>query len=172
MSERTRFDNVINLATVPVEHWGDESGLIGADSQEVALAVGAVDLGYCVVSLAPGKRSCPFHFHHGEEEVFHVLSGRGILRQGDDAGEEEVELGPGDFAAFPPGTGIAHQLFNRGDEPFVYLALSNRIKNDVAEYPDSDKILFRGTRMMLRRNPTLSYFDGETPVHDASAPTQ
>ena len=93
--------------------------------------------------------------------MFLVLSGRGRLRQGDAKGEELIDVGPGDFCAFPPGTGIGHQFINEGDAPFVYVALSNRVKHDVCEYPDSDKILFRSTRTMVKRTPTLSYFDGE-----------
>ena len=159
---RSRYGNVINLEQVAPEVWTSPSGETEAESREVARAVGARDLGYCVVSLPPGKRSCPFHFHHSEEEVFHVLSGRGELRQGDGEGEDErLELGPGDVVAFPPGTRIAHRFTNTGDVPFLYFALSNRLPHDVAEYPDSDKVLIRKTRLMLRRTPSLDYFDGE-----------
>ena len=160
---RSRFRNVVNEEDLPEQVWTHEASDIAAVSREVAPAVGARDLGYCVVTLAPGKRSCPFHFHHSEEELFVVLEGRGMLRQGDESGaEEELELSAGDFVAFPPGTGIAHQFRNHTDAPFRYLALSNRLQYDVCEYPDSDKILVRGARRrMLRRNPQLDYFDGE-----------
>ena len=84
------------------------------------------------------------------------------MRQGDGkADDETIELEPGDFISFPAGTGIAHQFINPGDTPFVYLAMSNRLAWDVAEYPDSDKINFRSKRLMLRRSPTVKYFDGE-----------
>ncbi len=161
MHERSRFRNVVNSEQFPRERWGHEVDRFGINSREAAVALGARDLGYCLVSVDPGKRNGPYHFHHSEEEVFFVLSGHGRLRQGDADGEEEIELGPGDFASFPAGTGIAHQFINDTDQPFVYLALSNRIKGDVAEYPDSDKILIRSTRLMLRRGPKLDYFDGE-----------
>ena len=91
-----------------------------------------------------------------------MLQGAGILRQakaGD--AEEELEVKPGDTIAYPAGTGIAHQFINRSDAPFVYLAVSNKVKGDVCEYPDSNKILVRGRRMMLRREPQLEYFEGE-----------
>jgi uncharacterized cupin superfamily protein len=158
---RGRFGNVVNFDDVSADRHEEPSGRFGSDSREVALAIGARDLGFCVVSLDPGKRSCPYHFHHGEEEVFFVLEGRGTLRQGNAEGEERVELGPGDFVSFPAGTGIAHQFLNPGDEPFVYLAMSNRVPGDVAEYPDSDKVLIRSSRLMVRRTPDLDYFDGE-----------
>ena len=62
---------------------------------------------------------------------------------------------------FPAGTGIAHQFFNDGDAPFTYLAISNKVYSDVAEFPDSDKVYVRSTRLIARRSPQLEYFDGE-----------
>ena len=160
---RSRFGNVLNEQDVAAETWSHEPSGVGVSSREVAVALGARDLGFCVVTLEAGKRSCPYHFHHSEEELFVVLEGRGMLRQGDESGaEEELEVAAGDFVSFPPGTGIAHEFRNHTDAPFRYLALSNRLPHDVCEYPDSDKILVRGPRRrMLRRTPTLDYFDGE-----------
>lgn len=158
---RGRFRNVINQSDVPNELWKHEHDKFGLHSREVAVALQARDLGFCIVTLQPGKRSCPYHFHHSEEELFYVLEGSGTLRQGDESGEEQVVLQRGDFASFPAGTGVAHQFINHTSEPFVYLAFSNRLKYDVAEYPDSDKILVRGRRHLLRRGPQLDYFDGE-----------
>ena len=75
--------------------------------------------------------------------------------------DERVQVRAGDVIAFPPNTRIGHRFHNTSDAPFVYFALSNRLPHDVAEYPDSDKVLIRRTRMMLRRQPVLEYFDGE-----------
>jgi len=158
---RGRFANVVHTDDVPAEAWARETGRFGLEGREVAEVLGTEQLGYCVVSLDPGRASCPYHFHHAEEEMFHVLSGTGVLRQGDEDGEEELELRPGDFVAFPAGTGIAHQLINRSDAPFVYLAVSNRVKADVCEYPDSDKVLLRGSGKLMQRGERRAYFDGE-----------
>ena len=158
---RGRFANVVHLGDVPAEAWARETGRFGVEGREVAVALGAQQLGYCVVSVDPGRASCPFHFHHAEEELFHVLSGRGVLRQGDEDGEEELELGPGDFVSFPAGTGVAHQFLNRTDEPFVYLAISNRVRHDVCEYPDSNKVNLRGMGKVMERGERRAYFDGE-----------
>ena len=158
---RSRFANVVHREALEPKRYEHPGGRFCADHQAVAHALGARSLGFGIVKLAPGKASCPYHFHHLEEEMFYVLEGRGVLRQGDENGEERLELGPGDFVSFPAGTGIAHQLLNESDEPFVYLALSNIVEGDVCEYPDSDKVLFRKTRLALRRTPRLDYFDGE-----------
>ena len=159
---RSRFSNVVNARDVPPEDSSEPSGRYGASGREIAEAVGARDLGYSVAFVAPGTRSSPYHFHHGEEEAFYVLEGRGLLRQGDGEGEEElIELGPGDVIAFPAGTGIAHQFINEGDVPFACLAISNKVYSDLAEFPDSDKVLIRSTRLIARRTPRLDYYDGE-----------
>lgn len=158
---RGRYKNVVKASELPEREFARDMDKFGAGSREAAVSVGAVDLGYCVVSLDPGKRSCPLHFHHTEEEMFFVLSGVAILRQGDADVEEQLEVTVGDFASFPGGTGVAHQFINKSEQPFVYLAVSNRVKADVCEYPDSDKVAVRATGLILRRGPTLPYFDGE-----------
>jgi len=46
--------------------------------------------------VKPGAHSNPFHFHHAEEEAFYILEGHGILRQGDETGEDErIEIRAG-----------------------------------------------------------------------------
>lgn len=159
---RGRYRNVAQTEALPTREWARDTKRFGAVGYELALAVGAQDLGYSVCHLDPGKRSCPFHFHHTEEEMFYILKGTGLVRQGKQGeAEEELAIGPGDVLAYPPGTGIAHQFINNTDQPLVYLAVSNRIPSDVCEYPDSNKILVRRSRTMLRREPNLEYFDGE-----------
>jgi uncharacterized cupin superfamily protein len=162
MPERSRFRNIVNAIDVPYQDYSDESGHFGAGSREIGEAAGARDLGYNLTLVKPGARSNPFHFHHAEEEAFYVLEGHGILRQGDEGGDEEmIEIRAGDVVAFPAGTGIAHQFVNTSDAPLVYLAISTKARLDVAEYPDSDKVNVRSTRLIVRRSPRLDYYDGE-----------
>ena len=40
----------------------------------------ATKLGISIDVVAPGKRGCPYHFHHAQEEAFVILEGRGTLR--------------------------------------------------------------------------------------------
>jgi uncharacterized cupin superfamily protein len=158
---RGRFSNVVNTGDLKWETHSHESGRYGGGGTAIASLIGAQQLGYHVQSVDPGRRSAPFHFHLHEEEVFYVLEGRALLRQGDKDGEEQLPVRAGDFIAFPAATGIAHQFINDGDVPFVYIGLSNRVRFDVAEYPDSDKVLVRSKGLMVRRSPVLDYFDGE-----------
>ena len=72
---RSRFDNVVNARDVPQEDYSEPSGRYQVAGREIAEVVGARDLGYSVRFVAPGSRSNPFHFHHGEEEAFYVARG-------------------------------------------------------------------------------------------------
>jgi uncharacterized cupin superfamily protein len=77
-----------------------------------------------------------------EDEVFFVLSGRGVLRYGD----ELRELRAGDCISCPAGTGVAHQIANPFDEDLVYLVMGPHDPHEVCVYPDSGKVMVRGLR--------------------------
>jgi uncharacterized cupin superfamily protein len=126
------------------------------------------DLGMSLYELLPGQTQCPYHFHHGDEELILVLRGRPTLRTTD--GERELQ--PGDFAHFPKGPGGAHQLINRSREPARYVVASSNAAPEVCEYPDSGKVAVfsrlesqRGGRLMTihRLDAGVDYFDGEEP---------
>ena len=101
-------------------------------------AVGLERLGVNLVRVAPGKESFVFHMHHTEEEFIYVLSGRGIAEIGD----EEHEVGPGDFMGFPTPS-VGHHLKNPFTEDLVYLSGGERRPSEVADFPRLDKRLVR-----------------------------
>lgn len=74
---------------------------------------------------AGGHRACP------EDDI---LEGECIARLGD----SEYRLGPGDCFGFPAGTGLAHQLVNRGEATVSYLEIGDRTPNESVEYPHDD----------------------------------
>jgi mannose-6-phosphate isomerase-like protein (cupin superfamily) len=51
----------------------------------------------------------PLHVHHGEDEMFRVISGHFRLR----AGDRTFDAGPGDCALLP--RGLPHSFVNSGD---------------------------------------------------------
>jgi len=101
----------------------------------VSSQLGARKLGYNLVRLQPGKVAWPYHFHHGNEEMFVILDGAGKMRYGD----TEHPLRTGDIVACPPGAGAAHQIINDSDAELRYLAISTQESPEVAEYPDTGK---------------------------------
>lgn len=117
------------------------------------------NLGVSHNRLPPGFAASPFHFHIREDEVFYILSGRGVLRYGD----QLRDVVAGDCISCPAGTGIAHQLANPYDEDLVYLAIGPHDPHEVCGYPDSGKVLVRalGQVGLLEKTP---YMQGEPDV--------
>ncbi len=106
--------------------------------------------------LPPGNVGCPFHWHAQEDEVFFVLSGRGVLRYGDAV----YEIGPGDCVSCPAGTRTAHQIANPFDEELVYLAIGCHEPHEVTGYPDTGKVMVRHLKQVGVLEPR-GYMDGE-----------
>ena len=131
----------------------------------VAAQAGARDLGATVYELRSGEAICPFHVHHGNEELLIVLSGRPTLRTLDDS----RALEPGEVVAFPTGRAGAHRVDNHGEEPARVLIVSTMRYPEVVHYPDSDKLGLRtaapgdpgAERLLFRRDSAVDYFEGE-----------
>jgi uncharacterized cupin superfamily protein len=150
----SRPDNVVNLADLE------------GDSRELGAAAGSHQTGLRWERLAPGKRSAPPHCHSAEEEIFVVLEGSGTLEllptpatAEVGASREEHELSTGNVVARPAGTHIAHSLV-AGADGLMLLAYGTREPNDIAYYPRSNKVYFRGVGLIARVEP-LGYADGE-----------
>lgn len=109
--------------------------------------------------VPPGKRACPYHFHHNQEELFVIVRGRGALR----VAGELIPVEAGDVIFLPPGPELAHQLVNDSDEPLEYLSFSTQEAVDVIEYPDSGKILARapGVHSMFVAGAAVDYWERE-----------
>jgi uncharacterized cupin superfamily protein len=119
----------------------------------------AVKLGAAVDVVAPGKRSCPYHYHLAQEEMFIVLEGTGSLR----VAGQMLPVRAGDVIFIPPGPEYPHQLVNSSDAPLKYLSISTQEQPEVCVYPDSGKTaaLAQGHRLMQREAANLDYWDGE-----------
>ena len=136
------------------------------DSQCARLAVGtaAQKLGASIDTVAPGMRSCPYHLHHAQEEMFVILEGHGTLR----VAGELLPLREGDMAFIPPGPEYPHQIINTSEAPLKYLSISTRDRPEIVEYPDSNKYLATAPLgegkhfdALHRSGDDLDYWDGE-----------
>lgn len=108
------------------------------DNKSLGDAVGLKNLGVHVITVTPGDYSTEFHAHYYEEECIYVLSGKGKAT----LGARNYRIGPGDFIGCPT-NGVAHDMFNDGDEPLVCLVFGQRCAQDVADYPRLNKRLYR-----------------------------
>ena len=114
-----------------------EAELPGLRGQRVGAAAGAEKLGATLYEVDPGGRVSPLHIHHANEEMLIVISGRPTLRTLE--GERELEVG--EVVAFLSGRRGAHQVLNHSGEPARVLIVSTMIYPEVAEHPDSQKIV-------------------------------
>jgi uncharacterized cupin superfamily protein len=120
------------------------------------------NLNFDLRQLNPGQYSTPYHFHRYAEELFMIISGSATLRTPD--GLETVNSG--DLIFFEKGEKGAHQLYNHTGLPCIYLDIRTYIGFDVAEYPDSNKILLAPSREIFKKDSQAGYFDGEENVKD------
>jgi uncharacterized cupin superfamily protein len=133
----------------------ERHGGVDSEWRDLGTAAGSVMSGLNHLTVAPGARSCPFHCHGAEEEIFVILSGAGTLR----LGEEQHAVEAGHVVARPPATRVAHQ-FIAGNDGLTLLAWGTRDPNDIVWYPDSKKVNLRGIGIKARVEP-LDYWDGE-----------
>lgn len=100
--------------------------------------VGLKNIGVHIISVLPGDYSTEHHVHRFEEECIYVLSGQGTAYIGQDA----HSIGPGDFIGCPV-NGVAHSMQATGTEPLVCLVMGQRLNQDVTDYPNQRKRLYR-----------------------------
>jgi len=160
VSARAIDSRVVNVDELKLEHF-EKGDRFGCDAVRVGPLVGAKDLGYSYDVVPPGKRSCPFHSHRGEEEMFFIVSGTGLLRYG----SETRPVRAGDFICCPTGgPETAHQIVNDSDLPLAYVSVSTMRDAEICEYPDSGKIgAFGkgGIRHMTRAADQVDYWKDE-----------
>ena len=150
---------IVNIRDLPLEHFqkGDRY-----ESRHVRIGrlVGARDLGYSYDVVPPGKRSCPFHSHRAEEEMFFIVEGEGLLRYGADT----RRIRAGDVICCPVGgPETAHQIVNDSGADLAYLSISTKMPAEVCEYPDSGKIgaFAQGLRHMTPAGASVDYWADE-----------
>jgi uncharacterized cupin superfamily protein len=117
-------------------------------------------LHFDIKSLFPGKFSYPYHFHRNAEELFVVLEGEATLR----SPEGFQKVSKGDVLFFEEGPAGTHQLYNHGDDPFVYLDIRTSANVDVCEYPDSGKINILPALDVFKETSRVAYYTGEEDV--------
>ena len=127
-------DEVAEIVELSGDHWG---GAYKPLTPFMKTRGGR--LGLNLSRLPKGRATCPFHHHQLEDEAFFVLSGRGVLRYGD-----EVRLiRAGDCVSCPAGTRVGHQIANPFDVDLVYLAIGPNDPNEICVYPDTGKVMVR-----------------------------
>jgi uncharacterized cupin superfamily protein len=107
-------------------------------SRSLGDAVGLSRIGVHWVEVEPGRDSSEYHMHYQEEECVFVLAGQGTAC----IDGEDYPVAAGDFLGLPRGR-AAHNIRNTGDERLVLLVMGQRLEQDVADYPDRGKRIYR-----------------------------
>ncbi len=151
------FVNILKADTLNFENW--THGKYSSRSAEISNLWDSKKLGFHIEELAPKSFSCPYHFHHQEEELFLALKGKAMVRQDG----EFYEIVEGDLVLFK--SGVAHQFYNHTLEPFRFLALSDKALDEVCEYPDSSKKWERKAKKLTQNGTEVEdyFLDEENP---------
>jgi len=157
----------VNLKDVPEQSRQSPNGKFGRFSKNISIALGrdpeSLDLmkrhpfDVAIVRIQKGKALCPYHSHSSETEFYHIVSGRGKVRDKDGI----TEVGPGDAFIYHPGE--AHQLWNEGEEDFAYFVIADNPRGDTCHYPDSGKfaVVKADNDEVIVKATETDYFDGE-----------
>src|ERR1700756_974780 len=113
----------VNINQMVEDSWSSPKGKFAGAGKQVSEALGrnprSTDLmerhpfDVEILRIPPGKTPYPFHSHSAQWEFYHVIAGRGMVR--DQAGKTPIEAGD----AFIFGPGEAHQLLNNGTEDLI-----------------------------------------------------
>ena len=157
-TEGLRRKLIRNVADVKLERQQREP-LYDTMCGGVSEGTAATKLGAGYDELPAGKRSCPYHYHLAQEEMFVILEGAGTLR----VAEQMLPVRAGYVVFIPPGPEYPHQFINTSDAVMKYLSVSTQERPELCVYPDSGKVgaYAQGVRVIQRLQANLDYWDGE-----------
>lgn len=142
---------ISNINTIPDEYIDDPNFESKMKSLLIGDALGSEKIYVNIDFVKPGGKSTMYHSHSRQEEFFLIMSGNGLLR----INEEEITVKTGDVISKPAGKNIAHQFINNSSEILQILDVGNRDKDDVAMYPDENKIFIRNKKLVFNINDNI-----------------
>lgn len=155
----------ININDLEEITWSSPKGKFAGAGRQVSEALGRKPLSTDlkerhpfdveILRVFPGKSAYPYHSHGAQWELYHVISGKGVVRH--NGGKTEIE--PGDSFLFKPGE--PHELLNTGTEDLSLYVIADNPINESGYYPDSKKWIVRMPERTIIRSDALDYWDGE-----------
>lgn len=155
----------VNTNSMPWDSWESPKGKFAGSSIEVSVALGREPLSMDleqrhpfdveILRVPPGKLAYPYHSHSAQWEFYHVISGRGQMRDEDGI----HDIAPGDAMVYKPGE--PHQLINNGTEDLTVYVIADNPVGESCYYPDSGKWLVRSPKRVILKAPQYDYMDGE-----------
>lgn len=155
----------INTNKLAEETWSSPKGKFAGAGKEISEALGrkpqSTELSERhpfdveILRIPPGKTPYPYHMHSAQWEFYHVISGKGLVR--DEDGTTLIETG--DALIFRPEQ--AHQLINDGSEDLILYVVADNPIGESSYYPDSEKWTVRSPERRVLRSDPLDSYDGE-----------
>ncbi len=139
------------MSDAPI-HWDDVEtreiarGDLRGRRQRLGAAAGTVRVGLSRYRMGPGERPMPVHAHADEEEILFVLSGSGVVTDG----ERAWAIGSGDTVVHPAG-GAPH-TFVAGPEGMEALMFSSGSDTALTWLPRPN-VMWAGTRWLPLDGP-------------------
>lgn len=158
----------VNTNEITEDSWASPKGKYGGFGKSVSVALGRNDkstdlrerhpFDLEILRLTPGQTPYPYHSHSAQWELYHVISGSGLVRDKD--GTTPIEQGD----AFLFGPNEPHTMTNNDSTDLVILVIADNPIGESAYYPDSKKWLVRSPKRTIIKpqNPDgEDYFLGE-----------
>jgi uncharacterized cupin superfamily protein len=155
----------INTNELVEDTWSSPKGKFSGAAKQISEALGRkptstdlkerhpFDVEIC--RIPRGKAAYPYHSHSAQWEFYHVISGRGLVR--DQSGA--TAIGPGDAFLFEPGQ--PHQITSAEAEDLVLYVVADNPIGESTHYPDSDKWIVRSPERKIVRATAQDYYEGE-----------
>jgi uncharacterized cupin superfamily protein len=155
----------INTDQIAEEFWSSPKGKFAMGDKNISIMLGreqdSTDLlkrhpfDVEILRVPAGKAACPYHSHGAMWEYYHVISGTGVVRDGD--GHTPVVAG--DAFIFEPGS--PHQITSDASGDLILYLVADNPLGDTCHYPDSRKWLVQSPARSIIRSEPLDYLDGE-----------
>ena len=148
---------ISNINKIPGEFVDDPDFQTQMQSLLIGDALGCEKIYVNIDYVKPGGKSTKYHSHSRQEEFFLIMSGKGILR----INGEEIPVETGDVISKPAGKDIAHQFINNSSTILQILDVGNRDKDDVAVYPDENKVFLRNKRLVFDMDDNIKNWSSD-----------
>src|SRR5262249_804944 len=157
------FMRKVNTNELHEESWSSPKGKFAGAGKQVSEALGRkpgstdlkerhpFDVEIC--RIPRGKSAYPYHSHSAQWEFYHVISGKGVVR--DQGGTTPVV--PGDAFLFEPGQ--PHQITSDSAEDLILYVVADNPIGESTHYPDSNKWAVRSPERKLVRAGHQDYYE-------------
>ena len=142
--------NKVNTNTLPEEASFSPKERYGAYGKDVSIALGrepaSPDLlkrhpfDVEISRIPPGKTNTLFHAHSAQWEFYHVIAGKGTVRDQDGM----TPIATGDAFLFRPNE--PHQIINDGEADLILYVIADNPLSESTYLPDEDAWMVRAPR--------------------------